>query len=254
MIRSLWVLFVAVLMTLLVGPLAIVGAYVGLTDRYYDWAPRFWAKMVLKAAASPVTVHGLDNIDRDGPQIICANHQSMFDVFAIAISLPVPYHFVAKKELRAIPIFGKAVEAAGHIFIDRGNRTAAIESLERAGRKIQEEGSTAITYPEGTRSLTGDLQRFKKGPFVMAIESGVPIVPTVVDGVFDILPKKGLRVRPHPITVVFGKPIETSGYSHRDRDALNLRVHAVMAELLAELRAPDGYEGPSRLKASADSR
>lgn len=249
MLRSLWVLFVAVLMTVTIGPIAIIGAYFGLTDRFYDWGPRIWAKMVLRAANSPVTVRGLENLRLDGPQIICSTHQSMFDVFAIAISVPVRYLYVAKKELRSIPIFGKAVEAAGHVFIDRGKRAAAIESLKEAGRKIEELGRTVITYPEGTRSLTGDLQPFKKGPFVMAIEAGVPIVPAVVGGVFDILPKKGMRIRPHPITVVFGEPIATSGYTHKKREALNARVHAVMAEMLAELRAPEGYEGPKMIKA-----
>ncbi len=251
MLRSLWVWFVALLMTVTVGPILIIGAYLRFPDRVHDWGPRFWCKIVIGTAKSPVTVHGLENIRRDGPQIITANHQSMFDVFVIALHVPVRYHFVAKKEIRAIPVFGKAVEAAGHIFIDRGNRALAIESLKVAGRKIKEKGSTAVTYPEGTRSLTGDLQKFKKGPFVMAIESGVPIVPTVVDGVFNILPKKGIRIRPHPIAIVFGKPIETEGYEEEDRDALMVRVHAIMAEMLARLRAPEDYAGPRWLTAAA---
>ena len=81
-------------------------------------------------------------------------------------------------------------------------------------------------------------------PFVMATEAGVPSVPTVVDGVFGILPKKGFRIRPHPITIRFGEPIDTSGYTHADRDALIARVHAIMADMLGDLRAPQGYSGP----------
>lgn len=250
MIRTLWVTFAAVFATLTFGSLAIMYGYVGFPKGVRNWGMRRWTRMVLKAAASSVTVHGLENIDESGPQIITANHQSMFDVFALAACLPVRYHFVAKRELSRIPVFGRAAAGAGNIYIDRGDRASAIESLKRAGRRIREENSTAITYPEGTRSLTGDLQKFKKGPFVMAIEAGVPIVPTVVDGVFDILPKRGLRVRPHPITVRFGEPIDTRVYrreAREDRDALMLRVHAVMAEMLAELRAPEGYSGPRRL-------
>lgn len=239
MLRSIWVYLAATFMTVFVGLPMIFRP-----RRFGDWGPRLWAKVVLRAAKSPVTATGLENIRLDGPQIITANHQSMFDVFALAIVLPVRYHFVAKKELRSIPIFGVAVEAAGHIFIDRKNKAAAIESLKAAGRRIEDTGSTAITYPEGTRSRTGDLQPFKKGPFVMAIEAGVPIVPTVVDGVFEILPKKGFRIRPHPITIRFGEPIDTSGYTHADRDALIARVHAIMADMLGKLRAPQGYSGP----------
>ncbi|UCC49289.1 MAG: 1-acyl-sn-glycerol-3-phosphate acyltransferase, partial [Gemmatimonadota bacterium] len=159
------------------------------------------------------------------------------------------YHFVAKKEIRRIPIFGRASEAAGHVFVDRGNRIAAVESLKLAGRRIEEEMSTAVVFPEGTRSLTGDLQRFKKGPFIMAIEAGVPIVPTVVAGTFQILPKRGFRLRPQPITVWFGKPVDSRLYGHDDRDALIARVHAQIAEMMGELRAPEGYSGPRRLAA-----
>ena len=117
-----------------------------------------------------------------------------------------------------------------------------------AARRIVEEDSSAVVYPEGTRSLTGDLQKFKKGPFVMAIEAGVPMVPVVVDGTFEILPKRGFRLRPQPITVKFGQPVDTQRFSHENRDALIARVHAQMAEMLAQLRAPEGYTGPRRLE------
>jgi 1-acyl-sn-glycerol-3-phosphate acyltransferase len=137
--------------------------------------------------------------------------------------------------------------AGGNVFIDRGNWPAAVQSLKQAGRRLKEEGSTAVVFPEGTRSLTGDLQRFKKGPFIMAIEAGVPIVPAVVDGTFQILPKRGFRLRPQPVTVRFGEPVDASRYTHDDRDALIARVHATMAEMLGALRAPDGYSGPKRL-------
>ncbi len=82
----------------------------------------------------------------------------------------------------------------------------------------------------------------------MAIEAGVPMVPTVVDGTFDILPKRGFILKPQPITVWFGEPVDTTHFEHEDRDALIARVHAQMAEMLAELRAPDGYSGPQRLR------
>jgi 1-acyl-sn-glycerol-3-phosphate acyltransferase len=173
----------------------------------------------------------------------------MWDVWTVAANLPVRNHFVAKKEIRKIPIFGRASEAAGHVFVDRGHRASAVESLKIAGRRIKEENSTAVTFPEGTRSLTGDLQRFKKGPFIMAIEAGVHVVPTVIDGTFEILPKRGFRLHPQPITLQYGKPVDARRFGHEDRDALIMRVHAEMAEMLAKLRAPEGYKGPQRLTA-----
>jgi 1-acyl-sn-glycerol-3-phosphate acyltransferase len=211
---------------------------------YYLWAGRVFSKALLWAAGTPVRLVGLEHVDRTHPQVVACNHQSMFDVWAIAAHLPVRYHFVAKKEIRRIPIFGRASEAAGHVFVDRGNHVAAIESLKHAGRKILELRSTAVVFPEGTRSLTGYLQPFKKGPFVMAIEAGVPIVPAVVEGTFEILPKRSLRLHPRPITVQFGPPVDTRRYTHHDRDALIARVHATMAEMQVKLRGAGVQNGP----------
>lgn len=232
-----------------IGVVGVVGAYLGLPRGYYQWAGRVFSKAMLWSSGTRVHVTGLENIDRQNPQVICCNHQSMWDVWPVAANLPVRNHFVAKKEIRKIPIFGRMSEAAGHVFIDRDNRTSAVESLKIAGRRIREENSTAVTFPEGTRSLTGNLQRLKKGPFIMAIEAGVPIVPTIVDGTFDILPKRGFRLRPQPITLQYGTPVDASRFGHGDRDALIMRVHAQMAEMLAKQRAPAGYTGPERLTA-----
>lgn len=247
MIRSLWVGLVASTSLIAIGTAAIVGAYLRFPRGFFDWAARTWCRLILWSAGTPVRVIGAENVSRDRAQVITVNHQSMFDVFALAPHLPIRFHFVAKKELARIPIFGRAARAAGHVYIDRDDRESAIRSLETAGRIMEAEKSSAIVFPEGTRSLTGDLQPFKKGPFIMAIEAGAPIVPTVVDGTIEILPKRGIRIRPHPITVRFGRPIETAGYGHERRDALVARVHAEMAEMLAGLRAPEGYEGPQPL-------
>jgi 1-acyl-sn-glycerol-3-phosphate acyltransferase len=247
-IRSIWTVIVASSVLMTVGTMCIVGAYVGFPRRFYDWSAKFFSRAMLWASGTPVRVRGLENIDRDSPQVVACNHQSMWDVWAVAASIPRRTHFVAKKEIRKIPIFGRAASAGGHVYVDRGNRAAAVESLKVAGHRIRENNSTAVVFPEGTRSLTGDLQNFKKGPFIMAIEAGVPIVPTVVDGTFDILPKRGFILKPQPITVWFGEPIDTSNFDHSDRDSLIAVTHARMADMLAELRAPDGYRGPQRLR------
>ena len=248
MFRSIWVSIVAISILATVGVVGILGAYAGLPRGYYQWAGRLFSRAMLWAGGTPVRIIGQENIDRQRPQVIASNHQSMYDVWALAAVIPVRYHFVAKKEIRKIPIFGYASEAAGHVFIDRGHRLSAVESLKVAARRILEENSTAVVFPEGTRSLTGDLQNFKKGPFIMAIEAGVPIVPAVVDGTFEILPKRGFRLSPQPITVKFGTPVDTRKFSHDDRDALIVRVRSQMADMLAELRAPEGYAGPQRLE------
>ena len=247
MFRSIWTAVVAVSMLATIGVIDIVGAYLGLPRRFFDWSSKFFSRMMLWASGTPVTVIGAENIDLENPQVIACNHQSMWDVWALSANIPRLTHFVAKKEVRNIPVFGRASEAAGHVFVDRGNLALAVESLKVAGARISQDNSTAVVYPEGTRSLTGDLQKFKKGPFIMAIAAGVPLVPAVIDGTFEILPKKGFMLNPQPITLKFGPPLDTTIYTLDDKDALIARVHAVMAEMLAELRAPDGYTGPRPL-------
>jgi 1-acyl-sn-glycerol-3-phosphate acyltransferase len=247
MFRSIWTVVVIVAMLATLGLICIVGAYLGLSRRFYDWSGKFFSRVTLRVSGTPVTVIGAENIDLENPQVVACNHQSMWDVWALSANIPRLTHFVAKKEIRKIPIFGRASEAAGHVFVDRGNWTSAVQSLKVAGARIRQDNSTAVVYPEGTRSLTGDLQKFKKGPFIMAIAAGVPLVPAVIDGTFEILPKKGFRLKPQPITLKFGPPVETSIYTLDDKDALITRVHAIMAEMLAELRAPDGYAGPKPL-------
>jgi 1-acyl-sn-glycerol-3-phosphate acyltransferase len=152
-IRSIWVSIVAVSVLATVGTVCIVGSYVGLPRGFYQWSGRLLSRAMLWAAGTPVSVIGLENIDRERPQVITCNHQSMYDIWALAALLPVRYHFVAKKEIRKIPIFGRASQAAGHVFVDRGHLVSAIESLKVAGRRIVEESSSAVVFPEGTRSV-----------------------------------------------------------------------------------------------------
>ncbi|NIP83188.1 MAG: 1-acyl-sn-glycerol-3-phosphate acyltransferase, partial [Actinobacteria bacterium] len=189
------------------------------------WAGRTWSSAILWASGCPIRVEGVENIEPDTPQILVGNHQSWFDVPAVAANLPKSYHFVAKKELERVFIFGRAWKAAGHISIDRSDRESAIRSLEQAGRQLREEGTAVVIFAEGTRSPDDRLQPFKKGAFMLALHTGVPIVPFGVAGSRRVLPKGSWRVRRGPIIVRFGRPIPTEGLDPEDRDALIERVH-----------------------------
>lgn len=234
MIRALWVGINLVLATVFFGLVAIFASLLRVRGGVYTWATSEWARAVLWASGTPVSLHGADDVDWREPQVLVSNHVSWYDVFAIAAVLPVAYHFVAKKELERIPLFGMAWKAAGHISIDRSNRQSAVASLRRAGEKIRRERGTVVIFPEGTRSRTGELQPFKKGAFVLAVEAGVPIVPTVVRGSFDIMPPGGWVVRPGRIHLHFCPPVPTSGYTPEQVDLLAARVREAMLETLRE--------------------
>ncbi len=193
----------------------------------YDRAQRNWARTILWAAGVPVTVEGGDHIMRGQPEILAANHASLFDILALLGYLPVDPKFVAKKELFGIPIFGPAIKAAGHVRMDRQHFREAFEAYEAAAKRIMGDKLHVLVYPEGTRTRTGELQSFKKGPFVLAISCQTPIVPMYVDGAFHI--------QPRPIRVLIGDPIPTAGLTHDQREELSGRVRDAILALRARL-------------------
>lgn len=234
MIRTAWVLLAGGLLTFGYAVWAIVVSYrPGERGRCAcERVARVWSKKILRLAGARVRVKGLEHIPREEPRIVVSNHQSWFDVWALAAELPVALRFVAKQELARIPVFGRAWRRCGHISIDRADRASAIESLDRASRQIHEESLTIIMFPEGTRSPTGELQRFKKGAFVLAIQTGVPVVPLAISGTRDVMPKGSWRITPGDIEIRVGEPISVEGLEHRDRDALASRARDAVEALL----------------------
>ncbi len=190
---------------------------------------RLWGQSILFASRIHVTVKGFSNIDPDKPYIFMPNHMSNFDIPVILAHLKVQFRWLAKSELFRIPLFGFAMKRAGYISIDRSNRKSAFESLARAARIIRN-GRSVLIFPEGTRSRDQSIKAFKKGGFVLAVESGVPIVPVVIHGTWRIMSKNGLMIRPGNVTVEILKPIETTDYSRKTKDELLERVRGVIVE------------------------
>jgi 1-acyl-sn-glycerol-3-phosphate acyltransferase len=221
-IRTLWVFLVGALATLYYAGTVVLRTYFWRRKLHCacDRAARRWAQVILWAAGVRVTLDGVEHLATEEPQIVVSNHQSWFDVFALAAHLPVRYRFVAKQELGSVPVFGKAWKSCGHVSVDRGNREAAIEALDQAWREVHEEKLTMVLFPEGTRSPDGKLKSFKKGAFVLAVQGQVPLVPVAVVGSREVMPKGRLRIRRAPITLKIGEPIPTAGSTIRDRNRL----------------------------------
>lgn len=207
MIRTLWVGLNGFVSTVSIASLVIVASILGARGRIYPWAARTWSRWILWATGVRLRVEGLEALSLDEPQIVVSNHQSWYDVFAISASMPKTFHFVAKKELERIPLFGRAWKAAGHISLDRSDRQAAIRSLDAAARRMASEDAAVIIFPEGTRSSDGALLPFKKGAFMLARKSGVSLLPAAVSGSRDVMPKGAWRVRAGPVTVRYGRSI-----------------------------------------------
>ena len=232
MIRTLWLALNIIVSTLLLGMLVIVASLFRVRGNVYWWASRTWSRWLVRASGCRVSVEGIENIALDRPQVIASNHVSHVDVIAIAANIPKPFRFVAKKELARIPLFGTAWKAAGHISVDRADRASAVASLDAAGRLIRQDRSSVVIFPEGTRSTVGEMLPFKKGAFMLAIRTGVDIVPAAVLGTRAILPKGAWRLRAGPVIVRFGAPIETTHYDEETRDALIDVVRGRIEQLL----------------------
>ena len=157
------------------------------------------------------------------------NHQSNFDIPVLLGYLSVQFRWLAKAELFKFPVFGRAMRGCGYISIDRSNRKSAFKSLWEAARTIRE-GTSVLIFPEGTRSQDGQIRPFKKGGFVLAVESGVPIVPVIIHGTWSIMPRNRWRIDPQNVLLEIKTPIETADYTRRTKDDLLAKVQQSIRE------------------------
>jgi 1-acyl-sn-glycerol-3-phosphate acyltransferase len=253
-LRTILLFTTAALVTLVLGTAVIVAAMFGVKDKpggIFEKAPRWWSSAVLWAAGIRVRVHGMENAKVGEPHIFASNHVSWFDVPALAKILP-RYKFVAKAELFKVPIFGKGMRAAGMVEIQRDNRKAAFGAYDVAAERIRE-GNSVVVFPEGTRGHDYPLRPFKKGPFVLAVAAGVPIVPIIVHGTIEIMPKGSLWAHPGTIDVHLLEPVSTTGADYEHREALMQTVRTRMADAMRTLYGIEPLPTPaSRLPSSIE--
>ncbi|MBW2695587.1 MAG: HAD-IB family hydrolase [Deltaproteobacteria bacterium] len=194
-------------------------------------AGSMWGDLATSLAGIDLRVDGEEHLWSHRPAVFIFNHQSALDTVLMIKLTRRDVTGVGKKEIRSNPIFGPIFGAAGVVFVDRGNTDKAIEALKPAVDALRE-GRSLVIAPEGTRSLTPRLGRFKKGAFRMAMQAGVPIVPVVFRNVLDAMPKDALIVRPTTIEAVVLPPIDTSEWTLECLDDEIEAIRARYAELL----------------------
>jgi 1-acyl-sn-glycerol-3-phosphate acyltransferase len=229
MIRTLYIAIWVCFATLVAGTVVIVLSFFVRSSNPLHKIARLWGKSILAVSRIKVSVKGLSNIDPSSPYIYMANHQSNFDIPVLLGHLTVQFRWLAKMELFKIPIFGRAMRKAGYISIDRYDRKSAFKSLDAAAKKIKS-GVSVLIFPEGTRSRDGKIRPFKKGGFVLAIDSGVPIVPVVIKGTYAIMTKGKFRVNPGHVSMIVHKPIDTAAYTRETKEGLMENVRRVICE------------------------
>lgn len=221
-----WLIFIPlfVIETMLFGVLCLLLSPL-LSPRQLGFTTAvLWSRIGLLLGWDTVNVQGREHIDPTQSYVVVANHLSLFDIWVLYGSMNMDLRWVAKKEVRYIPIIGVCCTALGHIFIDRRNREHALQALQKARARIIR-GTSILFFPEGTRSRNGTLQPFKKGAFHIAQDVNLPVLPVSILGTHDILPSDTSRLTPaRQVTLVIHPPISLKNHEADDLKTLSQRA------------------------------
>lgn len=179
----------------------------------------------------PLTVYGRENIPKEGGFILISNHQSLADIPLYMLSVNKPIAFFAKKELLRVPILGSALVKMEHESVDRSSPKNAIKEMNAAVEKIKN-GKRVMVFPEGTRSVDETLLPFKKGAFMMSVQSGCPIVPACIQNSGYAIHKTRWYTQPSPVTITFLTPLFPKENSKEEAERLRQEAHKKIKEVL----------------------
>jgi 1-acyl-sn-glycerol-3-phosphate acyltransferase len=224
-----------VAVSLYVAMAAPVGMALAVTFRWKSllYVLGHWGVTVGTSLAGIRTnVAGREHLRPGEAVVFCCNHQSNIDPPILFQALHPRLHILFKRELTRLPLLGRAFQMGGFVPIDRGSREQSMAAIEQAAASLRQ-GNSFLTFPEGTRSRTGALLPFKRGPFLMALKAQVPVVPVAIQGGAASMRKGSPIVRPTTVSVRIGKPVETRGMGVSDRELLADTVRARVEALLA---------------------
>ena len=213
---------------------------VGLFDKekyYTGKLIKMWARWVIWSTGIQYEIDGLDNLNLDKQYIFMSNHESALDIVLGVAAIPFNIVFLAKKELFRVPVFGWAMEAAGMIKIDRQNPEIARKSVSEAVETLMHSSFSTLIYPEGTRSNGEELLPFKKGGFILAIRTQLPVVPITILGAGNVLPKGTLAIKKSHIKMIIDNPIPTLEMDINDKDQLLQDCRKIINQNLAHAKA-----------------
>lgn len=176
-------------------------------DELIHTEPRKWAAGIMKRTRSDISVRGLELLP-DVPVLFVSNHEGNFDIPVILSSIPKPFGFISKKEVKKLPVIPVYMEDMNCVFIDRTDRKSALKSISDTAQKLKE-GHSILIFPEGTRSKGQGIGEFKAGFMRIATDAGVPIVPLAIQGTADIMEKNDNKIRPAKVNLQILEPIES---------------------------------------------
>ena len=217
------------LYTIVLGTTSLLSTLVDRKGNFAHRCARAWARLILGTTGVRVTVEGVEKLDPHRSYVFAANHQSIYDIPIVFASVPFQLRIVAKQSLGRIPFMGWHLHRAGHLLVDRRNPGP---DIVRKMARLVREGSSLIVFPEGTRSVDGQLGRFKKGSFLVALGANLPVVPVTIEGSRHVMQKGRLTVRPGNVRLTVHEPIPTEGLGRQDVPVFADRVRTVVAGAL----------------------
>jgi len=238
---------IALLSTALTSIVIIIGCAIGKASTWSYYPPMIWGRLMCWGLLLPVKVEGRDLLNKKQSYVFVANHQGPYDIFLVYGFLGRNFKWMMKKSLRNIPLVGKACESAGHIFVDKSGPKAIYRTCEQ-GRKVLRDGVSLVVFPEGSRSFTGHMGKFRRGAFQLADELQLPVVPVTIDGSFDVLPRqKGINfVTWHRLRLVIHTPIvpepKVDGQEESQRPEAVQRILEQSYEIIMR-DLPEHYQG-----------
>lgn len=202
-----------VVATIITAVMTVVGSALGF-GRWWGYYPEIiWSRLFCWLAFVKVTVRGRENIDAGTSYVFVANHQGAYDIFTVYGYLGHNFRWMMKASLRKIPFVGWACRWAKQIFVDNSSASATRHTMQEA-EGLLSGGMSLVVFPEGARTWTGEMRKFKKGAYHLAVEFNLPVVPMTIDGAFNVLPRfKKLPVPGH-IYLTIHKPIPPSADGH----------------------------------------
>ena len=213
------------------GVPAILAAFVPPRGDWFLWFARGWARALLRVSGITVTVLHPERLRTGASHVVVANHESYCDIVVLLACLPFQVRFLAKRGVFRVPVLGWSIAAAGFIPVDRGDRSRGAATLEAALKRLRG-GRSVVIFPEETRARTDDLLPFKKGAALLALRSGLPLLPLGIAGTRRILPRESLVMSPGHAVVCVGEPLQPE----TDRTDLTARLREEVERLRQEAR------------------